>query len=152
MQDSRTESDSLGTIEVPGSVYWGAQTQRSLRHFSFPAHHRMPILIVHALAAVKLAASRVNRRRGLDPRLADAIGQAAEMVRKGAYDNQFPLTIFQTGSGTQTNMNVNEVLPVSQMKGLRASEEASSPSTRMITLICRRAPTTVFLLRYILRR
>ncbi len=106
----RMESDSLGAIAVPASAYWGAQTQRSLENFPFPPHERMPIGIIHALAVVKQAAARVNRTHGLDARLADAIEQAAAEVASGSHDDQFPLTIWQTGSGTQTNMNVNEVI------------------------------------------
>ncbi len=110
MTDFRTETDSLGPIEVPAEAYWGAQTQRSLQNFPFPAHQRMPIEIVHAQAAVKQAAARVNRRHGLGEDLASAIDDAAAAIRQGRHDDQFPLTIFQTGSGTQTNMNVNEVI------------------------------------------
>lgn len=108
--DTRTETDSIGPIDVPANAYWGAQTQRSLQNFPFPPHQRMPIQIVHTQAAVKEAAARINRKHGLDPALADAIEAAAKAVRAGDYDDQFPLTIFQTGSGTQTNMNVNEVI------------------------------------------
>ena len=110
MSDTRTETDSIGPIDVPASAYWGAQTQRSLQNFPFPPHQRMPIQIVHAQAAVKQAAARINRKHGLDATLADAIEASAKAVRTGDYDDQFPLTIFQTGSGTQTNMNVNEVI------------------------------------------
>ncbi|MXO84431.1 class II fumarate hydratase [Altererythrobacter aurantiacus] len=110
MSDTRTETDSIGPIEVPASAYWGAQTQRSLENFPFPDHQRMPIQIVHAQAAVKQAAALINRKHGLDAKLADAIEAAAKSVRAGNHDDQFPLTIFQTGSGTQTNMNVNEVI------------------------------------------
>ncbi|MBS7668134.1 class II fumarate hydratase [Croceicoccus gelatinilyticus] len=110
MTETRTETDSIGAIEVPASAYWGAQTQRSLENFPFPTHQRMPIQIVHAQAAVKQAAARVNRKHGLDDDLATAIDAAAMKIRAGDYDDQFPLTIFQTGSGTQTNMNVNEVI------------------------------------------
>jgi fumarate hydratase class II len=106
----RTESDSLGAVEVPDDAYWGAQTQRSLANFPFAATERMPIAIVHALAVVKQAAARVNRRHGLDPALADAIEAAAAEVAAGKLDDQFPLVIWQTGSGTQSNMNVNEVV------------------------------------------
>jgi fumarate hydratase class II len=106
----RMESDSLGAIAVPASAYWGAQTQRSIQNFPFPPHERMPIGIIHALAVVKQAAARVNRAHGLDEGLADAIEQAAAEVASGRHDDQFPLTIWQTGSGTQTNMNVNEVI------------------------------------------
>ena len=107
---TRTESDSIGPIEVPADAYWGAQTQRSIANFPFGAMERMPIGIVHALAIVKQAAARVNRRHGLAPDIADAIERAASEVASGALDDQFPLVIWQTGSGTQTNMNVNEVI------------------------------------------
>ncbi len=106
----RTETDSLGAVEVPDDAYWGAQTQRSIENFPFGASERMPIGIVQALAIVKRAAARVNRRHGLDATLADAIDQAAAEVEAGKLDDQFPLVIWQTGSGTQTNMNVNEVI------------------------------------------
>jgi fumarate hydratase class II len=107
---TRTETDSLGEIEVPADAYWGAQTQRSIENFPFPRQERMPIRLIHALAAVKQAAARVNGIHGLDPEIAAAIEKAANAVRTGEYDNQFPLTIWQTGSGTQSNMNVNEVI------------------------------------------
>ena len=110
MSGTRTETDSLGEIEVPADAYWGAQTQRSIENFPFPRHERMPIRLIHALAAVKQAAARVNGIHGLDPEIAAGIEKAANAVRTGAYDNQFPLSIWQTGSGTQTNMNVNEVI------------------------------------------
>ena len=108
--NTRTETDSIGPIEVPASAYWGAQTQRSLENFPFAPHERMPLGIVHAQAAVKQAAARVNKKHGLDAKLADAIEVAATAIRDGKHDREFPLTIFQTGSGTQTNMNVNEVI------------------------------------------
>jgi fumarate hydratase, class II len=110
MIETRTETDSFGPIEVPAEAYWGAQTQRSIANFPFPPHERMPIGIIHALALVKQAASRVNRKHGLDAKLADAIETAAAEVVAGQHDDQFPLTIWQTGSGTQSNMNVNEVI------------------------------------------
>ena len=110
MSGTRTETDSLGEIEVPADAYWGAQTQRSIENFPFPRQERMPIRLIHALAAVKQAAARVNGIHGLDPEIAAAIEKAANAVRTGEYDNQFPLTIWQTGSGTQSNMNVNEVI------------------------------------------
>ncbi|MBX3594228.1 class II fumarate hydratase [Sphingomonas sp.] len=110
MSETRTETDSIGAIEVPADAYWGAQTQRSIENFPFGATERMPIGIVHALALVKQAAARVNRRHGLDAMLADAIEAAAQEVAAGRLDDQFPLVIWQTGSGTQSNMNVNEVI------------------------------------------
>ena len=92
---TRTETDSFGPIEVPADCYWGAQTQRSIENFPF----------------VKQAAARVNARiGGLDPALAEAIQQAAVEVAAGDHDEQFPLVIWQTGSGTQSNMNANEVI------------------------------------------
>ena len=109
-QETRTETDSFGPIEVPVHAYWAAQTQRSIENFPFGAHERMPIEIVHALALVKQAAARVNRTYGLDPKLADAIETAAAEVASGKLDDHFPLVIWQTGSGTQSNMNVNEVI------------------------------------------
>jgi len=110
MTETRTETDSIGPIEVPANAYWGAQSQRSIENFPFPATERMPIAIVHALALVKQAAARVNRRHGLAPDIADAIEAAAAEVVAGTLDDQFPLVIWQTGSGTQSNMNVNEVI------------------------------------------
>lgn len=110
MAETRTETDSLGAIQVPADAYWGAQTQRSIENFPFGAAERMPVAIVHALALVKQAAARVNRRHGLDAGLAQAIEQAAKEVAEGGLDDHFPLVIWQTGSGTQSNMNVNEVI------------------------------------------
>jgi fumarate hydratase class II len=110
MTDTRTESDSLGPIDVPAAAYWGAQTQRSIENFPFGASERMPVAIVRALALVKRAAARVNRGHGLPEEIADAIDAAAAEVIDGAHDDQFPLVIWQTGSGTQSNMNVNEVI------------------------------------------
>ena len=108
---TRTETDSFGPIEVPADCYWGAQTQRSIENFPFGPNERMPAEIVHALGFVKQATARVNARDGgLDPQLAEAIQQAAGEVASGAHDDQFPLVIWQTGSGTQSNMNANEVI------------------------------------------
>ena len=108
--NTRTESDSIGLIEVPADAYWGAQTERSIENFPFGARERMPIEIVHALALVKRAAARVNRAHGLSAEKADAIEAAAAEIVAGKLDDQFPLVIWQTGSGTQSNMNVNEVI------------------------------------------
>ena len=110
MPATRTESDSIGAIEVPADAYWGAQTQRSIENFPFGSMEQMPIGIVHALAIVKQAAARVNRHHGLVATQADAIEAAAAAVAAGQHDDQFPLVIWQTGSGTQSNMNVNEVI------------------------------------------
>jgi len=110
MSETRIESDSIGEIAVPADAYWGAQTQRSIENFPFGARERMPVEIVHALALVKQAAARVNRKHGLSAEKADAIEAAAQEVVAGRHDEQFPLVIWQTGSGTQSNMNVNEVI------------------------------------------
>jgi fumarate hydratase, class II len=107
---NRMETDSLGPIEVPCEAYWGAQTQRSLHYFSI-GQERMPLAVVHALALIKKAAARVNRRKGALPAaLQSLIEQAADEVLAGQHDEQFPLRVWQTGSGTQSNMNVNEVI------------------------------------------
>ena len=124
---TRTETDSFGPIEVPADSYWGAQTQRSLTNFPFPPHERMPLGIIHALALVKQAASRVNRKHGLDAKLADAIEAAAAEVVAGQHDDQFPLTIWQTGSGTQSNMNVNEVIAGRANEMLTGTRGGKSP-------------------------
>jgi fumarate hydratase, class II len=111
ISSTRTESDSFGPIDVPADAYWGAQTQRSIENFPFGLREAMPSEIVHALGYVKQAAARVNARiGGLDAELAEAIQQAAAEVAKGEHDDQFPLVIWQTGSGTQSNMNANEVI------------------------------------------
>ncbi|WP_333838839.1 class II fumarate hydratase [Novosphingobium sp.] len=125
--NTRTESDSIGTIAVPEDAYWGAQTQRSIENFPFGAGERMPIGIVHALALVKQAAARVNRAHGLDAALADAIEQAAAEVVAGRHDDQFPLVIWQTGSGTQSNMNVNEVIAGRANEALAGTRGGKSP-------------------------
>jgi fumarate hydratase class II len=107
---TRTESDSLGEVEVPADAYWGAQTQRSLAHFRIGSD-TMPIAVVRALALVKKAAALVNVELAvLDAARAELIVRAADEIGAGALDDQFPLSVWQTGSGTQTNMNVNEVI------------------------------------------
>ena len=110
MTDTRSETDSFGPIDVDASAYWGAQTQRSIENFPFGERERMPLGIVHAQAIVKQAAARVNRKHGLNAEIVDAIEAAATEIVAGKLDDQFPLVIWQTGSGTQTNMNVNEVI------------------------------------------
>ena len=107
---TRTESDSMGKIEVPANVYWGAQTQRSLLHFNI-GPDTMPPELIHAFGTLKKACALVNQDLGkLSPDLGKLIVQAADEVIAGKLDDQFPLRIWQTGSGTQTNMNVNEVI------------------------------------------
>ncbi len=106
----RLERDSFGEIAVANGALWGAQTQRSLHHFDISTE-RMPRELIRALALVKRSAAVVNRELGvLDARKADAIVEAADEVLAGQHDAQFPLSVWQTGSGTQTNMNMNEVL------------------------------------------
>jgi fumarate hydratase class II len=107
---TRTESDSMGAIEVASGVYWGAQTQRSLENFKIGGE-RMPRPIIRAFGIVKHASATVNEDLGkLDSGLADVIRQAAQQVIDGELDDHFPLVVWQTGSGTQTNMNANEVI------------------------------------------
>jgi fumarate hydratase, class II len=109
-QATRSETDSFGPIDVAADRYWGAQTERSRRNFRI-GQDRMPMPIVHALAMVKLAGAETNRDLGLlDQRRAGAIIRAAREVIDGKLDDHFPLVVWQTGSGTQTNMNVNEVI------------------------------------------
>jgi len=124
---TRTETDSIGPIEVPADAYWGAQTERSVENFPFGTRERMPIEIVHALALVKQAAARVNRSHGLDASIADAIDSAAQEVIDGRLDDQFPLVIWQTGSGTQSNMNVNEVIAGRANEMLTGTRGGKSP-------------------------
>jgi fumarate hydratase class II len=108
--DTRQEKDSFGLIDVPLDRLWGAQTERSRRFFRI-SDERMPLAVIHALVLVKRSAARVNRALGLlDPGIADAIERAAAEVLAGRHDAEFPLVVWQTGSGTQSNMNVNEVL------------------------------------------
>jgi fumarate hydratase, class II len=106
----RTESDSLGRVQVPAGRYWGAQTQRALVHFDIGTE-AMPLEIVHALARIKAAAAHANVTTGVLPRdLADLISAAAGEVARGSLDGEFPLKVWMSGSGTQCNMNVNEVI------------------------------------------
>src|SRR5712691_5537068 len=106
----RRESDSLGEIEVPADHYWGAQTQRSLIHFSM-GDDRMPKSVYHAYGYVKKAAALVNAASGSLPRWkAELIAMVADDVVAGKLDSEFPLYVWQTGSGTQSNMNINEVI------------------------------------------
>ncbi|AZY94504.1 MULTISPECIES: class II fumarate hydratase [Paracoccus] len=110
MTKTRTETDSFGPLEVDASKYWGAQTQRSIINFPI-GWERQPVPIIRALGAIKLAAARVNRASGdLPADLADAMEQAATEVFQGKFDDNFPLVVWQTGSGTQSNMNANEVI------------------------------------------
>ena len=109
-QKTRQEQDSLGKIKVANNNLWGAQTQRSLKNFRI-GNNIMPIEIIHALAIIKMSCAKANQKQKLlSPKLARAIIDAAKQVSLGKYDEHFPLSVWQTGSGTQTNMNVNEVI------------------------------------------
>ncbi|MBO9454573.1 class II fumarate hydratase [Paracoccus sp. R12_1] len=110
MTKTRTETDSFGPLEVDASKYWGAQTQRSIMNFPI-GWERQPVAIIRALGAIKLAAARINMAEGkLDERIGRAMEQAATEVFEGKFDDNFPLVVWQTGSGTQSNMNANEVI------------------------------------------
>ena len=109
-QKTRQEQDSLGKIKVANTNLWGAQTQRSLKNFRI-GNNIMPIEIIHALAIIKMSCAKANQKQKLlSPKLARAIIDAAKQVSLGKHDEHFPLSVWQTGSGTQTNMNVNEVI------------------------------------------
>lgn len=106
----RTESDTIGEMQVPADKHWGAQTQRSIENFKI-GKEQMPIEVVHAFAILKKAAALANKRlEKIEPEKADAIAAAADEVTSGSLDDHFPLVVWQTGSGTQSNMNMNEVL------------------------------------------
>ena len=110
MADTRTETDSFGPIEVPAGRYWGAQTQRSLKNFPI-GWETQPVALVRALGVIKQAAAEVNVEFGLlDPAIGRAIAESASEVAAGELDDHFPLVVWQTGSGTQSNMNANEVI------------------------------------------
>ena len=123
---SRTETDSMGAIAVPAEHYWGAQTQRSISNFPFG--QRMPLAIVHAFGQLKAACAEANRDLGkLDPSLCSAIVAAAEEVASGRLDQEFPLKVWQTGSGTQSNMNANEVIANRAIEALGGALGSKSP-------------------------
>ena len=126
--ETRTETDSFGPIEVPADAYWGAQTQRSIANFPFPAHERMPMGIIYGLTHVKRAAALTHRASGALPAdIANAIITAADAILIGEYDAQFPLVIWQTGSGTQSNMNVNEVIAGIANEALTGTRGGKTP-------------------------
>ena len=131
MTKTQRETDSIGAIEVATDRYWGAQTERSLNNFRIGTD-RQPLPLIHALATVKKAAARVNADMGkLDGTLADAIVKAADEVISGKLDDHFPLVVYQTGSGTQTNMNVNEVISnraIEMMGGELGSKKPVHPN------------------------
>ncbi|MGR3812909.1 MAG: class II fumarate hydratase [Cognatishimia activa] len=110
MSQTRTETDSFGPLEVPTDKYWGAQTQRSIMNFPI-GWEKQPVAIVRALGVIKKACAQANKASGkLDAKIADAVIQAAGEVFEGKFDDNFPLVVWQTGSGTQSNMNSNEVI------------------------------------------
>jgi fumarate hydratase class II len=122
----RQESDSMGPIAVPAAHYWGAQTQRSITNFPFG--QRMPLAIVHAFGQLKAACAEANRDLGkLDPSLCAAIVTASDEVAAGSLDAEFPLKVWQTGSGTQSNMNANEVIANRAIEGLGGVLGSKSP-------------------------
>jgi fumarate hydratase class II len=126
-QKTRVETDSFGPIEVPADRYWGAQTERSRRNFRIGTE-RIPIPLIRALGLIKRAAAEVNHELGsLDARRAKAIVRAAQLVIDGKLDDHFPLVVWQTGSGTQTNMNVNEVIAALANEMLGGKPGANAP-------------------------
>jgi fumarate hydratase class II len=131
MSATRTETDSFGPLEVPADRYWGAQTQRSLQNFKIGGE-TMPKPLVRALGVVKRAAALANKHLGiLEPRLADAIAAAAQQVIEGKFDDHFPLVVWQTGSGTQSNMNANEVISnraIEMLGGTMGSKKPVHPN------------------------
>ena len=127
MSGTRIESDTMGEIAVPADKLWGAQTQRSLQNFRIGGE-RMPLPVVWALGKIKRAAARVNARLGLlEPRLAEAIAKAAGEVAEARLDEHFPLVVWQTGSGTQSNMNANEVIANRAIQLLGGEVGSKSP-------------------------
>jgi fumarate hydratase class II len=124
---TRTETDTMGAMEVPAECYWGAQTQRSLSNFPIGTE-KMPVPMIRALGVVKKAAAKVNAELGnLDADLAKAIAAAADEVIDGKMDGEFPLAVWQTGSGTQSNMNVNEVISNRAIEILGGTMGSKSP-------------------------
>ncbi|MDG2416099.1 MAG: class II fumarate hydratase [Pelagibacterales bacterium] len=124
---NRIEQDSIGKIAVSNEDFWGAQTQRSLKNFKI-GNHIMPIEIIRALAIIKLSCAKVNsKQKILSNKLSAAIVGASKLVLSGKYDRHFPLSVWQTGSGTQTNMNVNEVIANLANKKLTGKLGTNSP-------------------------
>ena len=128
---TRIESDTMGEVAVPTWAYWGAQTERSLRNFRI-GEERMPRPLIRALGVVKHASATVNEELGkLDARRAGAIREAATQVIEGDLDEHFPLVVWQTGSGTQSNMNANEVIAnrsIELLGGERGSKDPVHPN------------------------
>ena len=131
MTATRTETDSFGPLEVPADKYWGAQTQRSIQNFPI-GWEKQPVAIVRALGVIKRACATVNMAQGdLDPKLGEAIVAAAQEVIDGKFDDNFPLVVWQTGSGTQSNMNANEVISnraIEMLGGTMGSKKPVHPN------------------------
>ena len=126
-QKTRQEQDSIGKIKVSNSNFWGAQTQRSLKNFKI-GNNLMPIEIIHALVTIKMACAKVNQKqKSLAPKIANAIISASKNILTGKHNDKFPLSVWQTGSGTQTNMNVNEVIANLANKKLTGKLGTNSP-------------------------
>ena len=126
-KQNRTESDSFGALEISSDAHWGAQTQRSIENFRIGTE-RMPLPLIHAFGVIKQAAAEVNRELGsLDKKRADAIARIAREIAEARLDDHFPLVVWQTGSGTQTNMNVNEVIANRANVALGGKLGAKSP-------------------------
>ncbi|ANB35706.1 fumarate hydratase class II [Rhodovulum sulfidophilum] len=131
MTETRTETDSFGPLDVPADKYWGAQTQRSIQNFPI-GWERQPVAIIRALGVIKKACALVNiDQGGLDPKLGEAIAAAAQEVIEGRFDDNFPLVVWQTGSGTQSNMNANEVISnraIEMLGGVKGSKDPVHPN------------------------
>src|SRR4051794_32372784 len=131
MNETRTETDSFGPVDVAADKYWGAQAERSLHNFKI-GWEKQPLPIVRALGIIKRAAAEVNMQLGkLDPNIGNAIVQAAQEVIEGKLDAHFPLSVWQTGSGTQSNMNANEVISnraIELLGGIKGSKEPVHPN------------------------
>ncbi|MBP6737870.1 MAG: class II fumarate hydratase, partial [Rhodobacteraceae bacterium] len=131
MTATRTETDSFGPLEVPADKYWGAQTQRSIINFPI-GWERQPVAIIRALGVIKKACAQVNIAQGdISPELGNAIAAAATEVIEGRFDDNFPLVVWQTGSGTQSNMNANEVISnraIEMLGGVKGSKKPVHPN------------------------
>ena len=131
MTATRTETDSFGPLEVPADKYWGAQTQRSIMNFPI-GWEKQPVAIIRALGVIKKACALVNKAQGdMAPDLADTIAAAAQEVIDGKFDDNFPLVVWQTGSGTQSNMNANEVISnraIEMLGGVMGSKKPVHPN------------------------
>ena len=124
----RSEKDSFGVLQVPADKYWGAQTQRSLQNFNIGGPlEQMPMPVIIAFAMIKKSVARVNMKTGLDEKIGNAIVTASDEIISGKLRDNFPLVVWQTGSGTQTNMNVNEVIANRAIEILGGTLGSKSP-------------------------